>query len=378
MTREELIERVLGRGDANDDAASARVLADLALESADQQLLAAALDRVFGLVPTDAQVVRLRQQVLDALAIQEHGLTFRYVPAGSFLMGSVDGDVDEQPVHLVQVPGFWLSDTPVSWADHCRLMGWNAPPDGRQPDDELLLDDPLAARVRLQYCETETLEARDWHAHADPSTFGEVPRRRQTEPHYGTKPMVAVNWQTAAELGARLSTAAVQYGLPTEAEWERAARGGLIGARYSWGDAPPDETRCDCGHFGTFVIQPPRTLAPNGYGLFGMCGGVWEWTCDVYDALAYSDRRPPLEPPANTYVLRGGSFVDDEEAVTVSFRMALAGDEGAGTPTVGYRLVRRAPPIASLAVTSQSQRVEPVARAEPPAAQSWWQRLFRR
>jgi formylglycine-generating enzyme required for sulfatase activity len=342
---DELIERVVGRGDPDDDPSVAAVLADLALESNDKPLAASALDRACGLAPRDDGLRRLRAQVLDELAVTEHGLVFRYVPAGSFLMGSTTGDADERPVHLERLPAFWVTETCVTWADFCRLMGWAPPPDGSPPESErdgrlweLLTDN----RVRLQYCETDTLEARDWHAHAGLADFGEVSRRSRDAPDYGVKPMVATGWRLAAALGERLSTAAVQVGLPTEREWERAARGGLIGARYAWGNEPPDASRCDFGHFGDFAIRPPKSLPPNGYGLYGVCGGVSEWTCDPYDALAYHPRRPPAaftgESPR---VLRGGCFTDDEEAVTVSFRMALTDERGSGSPTVGFRLVRR-------------------------------------
>ena len=172
----------------------------------------------------------------------------------------------------------------------------------------------------------------------------------------------------------------MQYGLPTEAEWEKAARGGLIGKRYSWGDEPPDRQRCDSGHFGEFVIRPPRELAPNGYGLHAMCGCVWEWTTAPYDALAYHPRQPPtVFDPGLPRVARGGSFVDDEAAVTVSFRMALA-DRQVSTPTIGFRLVRQVGKfqIAAPAVVTKSSAPPPAPPPAPeaPAKPSWLSRIF--
>ncbi|MCA9687407.1 MAG: SUMF1/EgtB/PvdO family nonheme iron enzyme, partial [Myxococcales bacterium] len=114
----------------------------------------------------------------------------------------------------------------------------------------------------------------------------------------------------------------------------------------------PDRSRCDFDHFGDFVIADPRSLPPNGYGLHGMAGGVWEWTSTIYDALGY--HRPGVEPDLSILgedppqrVLRGGSWSDSAAAVTVSFRHALVGESwrrgwtDAFNPNVGFRLVRR-------------------------------------
>ena len=384
----ELLEHVLGRAQADDDPAAALVLADAATERADLRLAAAALDRAYGLQPRDAAVVKRRAEVLDALALKEHGLVFRYVPAGSFLMGSGTGDLDEQPVHPVRTAGFWLSDVPVSWASYARLMDWDSPPAAGPREEAPSFGLANETRIRLQYCETETLEASDWHAHAGMAMMGKVSRRNaDAPPDYEQKPMVAVSWQSAEELGHRLSTRTVQYALPTEAEWEKSARGGLIGKPYSWGDEPPDPQRCDSGHFGQFAIRSPRELPPNGYGLHGMCGGVWEWTADLYDALAYHQRRPPIDAAAVARVLRGGSFTDDESAVTVSFRMALISadwrGEGRGrhqAPNVGFRLVRREGEFALPEPKAAVRRAVPVPPAEAPQQaapkQSWLARLF--
>jgi formylglycine-generating enzyme required for sulfatase activity len=262
-------------------------------------------------------------------------------------------------------------------------MGWSAPPDGNPAEGEGEGPFPpqyFENQLRQQYCETKTLGATDWHAHAGAlrDIFGEPPRSDDSEYDFAAKPMVAVSWTVATALGARLSTPTVQYGLPTEVEWERAARGGLISKRYAWGDELPDPTRCDSGHLGEFAIRLPRTLPPNGYGLYGMCGGVSEWTCDFYDALRYDPRRPPPPPFAANAprVLRGGSFTDDAEAVTVSFRAALADERGGASPTVGFRLVRRSPPSATPVA-----EVLPAAAPTPPHTVSprpWWRRLFSR
>lgn len=353
------------------DAGEALVLADRFLERGQRRLAASALDRAYGLAPDDPFIAQQRRAILDELSIIEHGLHFRYVPAGSFLMGSDSGEPDERPVHPVRVGDFWLSDTPVTWAAYCHLMGWLAPraarpqemPESRQAGFALSGEN----KIRLQYCETYTRQARDWHAHAADATwvrgdgtevsareiFGPVDREHPERPmQYNAKPMVAIAWEDARALGVKLSTAEVAYRLPSEAEWEKAARGGLIEAHYSWGHEPPDPARCDFGHFGDFYIAPPRAFASNGYGLYGMCGGVWEWTRDIYDAMAYRAKfSSDVEQPGDDErqrVLRGGSWADCKEAVTVSFRMGRTSSgwrssgrqRGHWTGNIGFRLCR--------------------------------------
>ena len=137
---------------------------------------------------------------------------------------------------------------------------------------------------------------------------------------------------------------------PTEAEWEVAARGGLADARYAWGDEPPTIDRCDFNRFEQFSVIPPRPLPPNGYGLYGMCGGVWEWTADWYDAHYYADSpvEDPTGPPEGKQkVVRGGSWTDCADVVTVSFRASYGSGSWRDakwnphlTPNIGFRLCR--------------------------------------
>lgn len=362
---EEFRDRVLASHRADEDPADALVLADYFQERGDIKLTATALDRAFGLNPNDELVATRRRDVLREMTLVEHGIRFRYVPAGSFLMGSNGGDDDELPVHAVQLPHFWISECPISWSTYCDLLGWEPPPSGT-PKEELAdrslgFAINLENRIRMQYCETETTAARDWHAHrphdrwssgkTSEEMFGVVPRVNPDRPYgYDEKPMIAVAWQAANELARKISAPQVSYRLPTEAEWEKAARGGLIQQPYSWGDDAPDPTRCDFNHFGDFYIRPPRSLPPNEYGIHGMCGGVWEWTSDRYDRLAYDeDATQVFDDQVQPKTLRGGSWADCAEAVTVSFRAARTAsywrdpeDMGGGhrSPTIGFRLVR--------------------------------------
>ena len=331
-------------------------------------LAAVAFDRAWGLDPHDAEIASARRVLLDALSLKLANMVFRYVPGGSFLMGSGQGESDESPVHPVQLEPFWISETPVSWARYCEVLDWVPPPAGHP---KAAMEDRKAGfhlhqenKIRLQYCEDRTLRAHDWHAHVPEQEwvsggkavkareiFGEV-RREQPDVawEYDQKPMVTVSWQSAQELCACLAKAHRPYSfrLPTEAEWEKAARGGLIDASYAWGNEPPDSDRCDFNRFDSFSIQPMRRFPPNGYGLYAMCGGVWEWTADWYDAEYYreSPRRNPAGPAeGQEKVLRGGSWADCAEVVTVSFRysrQSTSWQEGKWgkhlNPNIGFRV----------------------------------------
>jgi formylglycine-generating enzyme required for sulfatase activity len=253
-------------------------------------------------------------------------------------------------------------------------MDWEAPPLARprtdQPSSGQGFDRSAfhlyeATKIRLQYCEDQTLRAGDWHSHMPgqqwqsggqiqtaQELFGSPQRGDPESPwHYKTKPMVAVAWQDAQELAERLSTSRVRFALPSEAQWEMAARGGLIGARHAWGDEPPSPERCDFGRFYQFVIQPMKSLPPNGYGLYAMNGGVWEWTRDWYDSTFYRQGQARQDPEGpekgEEKVLRGGSWADCAEVQTVTFRMSRGssswrdGQWGANlAPNIGFRLCR--------------------------------------
>ena len=110
---------------------------------------AAVYDRAYGLEPGTDRVRQARAALLDRLTLREHGLVFRYVPAGPFVMGSVDGEDDEKPRHPVWLGPYWLSETPVSWADYCRLMDWQPPPVGA-PVWQTSLPRPALARQPAQ------------------------------------------------------------------------------------------------------------------------------------------------------------------------------------------------------------------------------------
>ena len=189
------------------------------------------------------------------------------IPEGWFWMGSETGQDNERPVHRVWVAGFYLAACQVTNADYARFLRAT----GTQPPPSW--DDP---------------------------NFNQ---REQ--------PVVAVSWFEAVKYCDWLSSVTGQrYRLPTEAEWERAARGGAEGKLFPWGDAPPQslpdyEKRWETGP------EPVAQYAPNPFGLHDICENVHEWCSDWYQADYYAlspDRNPRGPETGKRRSSRGGSW----------------------------------------------------------------------
>jgi formylglycine-generating enzyme required for sulfatase activity len=153
-------------------------------------------------------------------------------------------------------------------------------------------------------------------------------------------PVVIVTWDEAATF-----CEAIGGRLPTEAEWEYAARSGREGAIFPWGDeVPSDEPHSPKGAvFESDRAQPVRTFGPNGYGLFDMAGNVWEWTADastLYTAEARVDPEGALA--GSTRVVRGGAFADDSSNLRVSNR--TPNQQSRINVNVGFRCARDVEP----------------------------------
>ena len=251
------------------------------------------------------------------------------IPSGPFLMGSSDGGDDERPVHEVYLDEYQIAAKPVSHDEYARFIddtGYRAPG---------VEDLPLVAtaagsegiRAFLQMCEGYA-----WHD-------GRPPELKR---HH---PVTLVRHQDAeayCDWLSRMTARTVR--LPTEAEWEKAARAGLSGCRYPWGDRL-DRQRAN------FLSDPslraqggtsdPRQHPPNGFGLYDMAGNVWEWVQDWYDPEYYasSPRENPPGPPAGQLrVLRGGSWlVADVRMLTCSYRHKVPPDTY--SYAIGFRIV---------------------------------------
>ena len=251
-------------------------------------------------------------------------LDMMFIPAGDFDMGSRsndnDAEDDEKPRHTVYVNAFYIDRYEVTNAQYKKFIDANPQ---WQKD-----------RILKEYHDGDYLK--HWNGNNYP-------------PGKDNHPVVYVSWYAAmayAEWNEKR--------LPTEAEWEKAARGDRYGRNYAWGDSL-DVSKANYGE-AIGDTTPVGTYDMNGYGLYDMTGNVWEWCLDEYNADLYSvsPRRNPVaggtvdnilsdfENVKSVRVLRGGSWVSDAKFIRVSDRTRF-------TPRItnnarGFRCVRPATP----------------------------------
>ncbi len=224
------------------------------------------------------------------------GMEFVWVPGGTFEMGrgpwaGTGGflgncDSDEKPVHTVRLSGFWMGKFEVTQGQWEKVMGNN-------------------------------------------------PSNRQMGDNY---PVEWVNWLDVKRFISKLSAlSSVKFRLPTEAEWEYAARSGGRPEMYAGGD-DIDRVAWYKGNSGGSTHEV-GARAPNGLGLYDMSGNVWEWVEDVYGSYSSSAQDNPIVAGGGVYrVLRGGSYVDSSKCVRAALRLRITPDFRSSAQ--GFRLAR--------------------------------------
>ncbi len=240
-----------------------------------------------------------------------------YVPAGEFIMGSDEGESDEQPTRTVYLDAFYIDKYEVTNARFATFVSAN----GYKTDAER-----GGCGWIYEGGEGKCVPGADWQHSLGPDT------------DLGGKdehPVVQVSWNDAKAYcewaGARL---------PTEAEWEKAARG-TDGRTYPWGEW----IDCDhaqyggCGGGTVPVGSKPKGASP--YGALDMAGNVWEWVADWYDSGYYGtspETNPKGPASGDSRVLRGGSWRSNEALVRAALRGRSSPGDARGS--VGFRCAR--------------------------------------
>lgn len=214
------------------------------------------------------------------------------IPAGYFQMGSNTGDFCERPVHTVYVNAFYLDKYEVTNAQYRAFMEATGYPAPKYWNDS-----------------------------------------RFNQPN---QPVVGVSWEDALAYARWVGKR-----LPTEAEWEYAARGGLVGSKFPWGDGDATGKACLGQNWQYGKPDNVGSYAPNGYGLYDMAGGVWEWCADWFDCEYYKSS-PQINPSGpvsgSERVLRGGAWSYDAYYARCSSRHHLKPNTQSNS--VGFRCAR--------------------------------------
>jgi formylglycine-generating enzyme required for sulfatase activity len=241
------------------------------------------------------------------------------VPGGTFLMGSEDFYPEERPVHRVSVDAFWMDARPVTAAQFRRFVratGYvtvaeRPPAADDYPDADPELLKPGSLVFRKAPGPTALTDLHNWWAYVPEASWRRPAGPRTTINGRDRHPVVHV----ALEDVAAYATWAGKE-LPTEAEWELAARGGLESATFAWGDEHfPDGRPMANTWQGEFPWQnlkldgyegtsPVGSFPPNGYGLYDMTGNVWEWTSDFFTSQHPGEVEHACCVPANPRVTR--------------------------------------------------------------------------
>jgi formylglycine-generating enzyme len=276
----------------------------------------------------------------------------KWVPGGEFAMGSEAFYPEEAPVRRVAVEGFWIDEHPVTVAEFRRFIKATGhvtvaerplePADYPDADPEALVPGSLVFRPTRG--PVDLRDFRNWWAYV-PGTTWQRPEGPASDTYTrGRHPVTQVAYEDAQAYAAWAGKA-----LPTEAEWEYAARGGLEGAVYAWGDEfDPAMANTWQGEFpwqGYRGTSPVGAFPRNGYGLQDMTGNVWEWTCDLATNGQESPSPccgPEAEETIPRRVIKGGSHLC-APSYCLRYRPAARQFEAVDTSTshIGFRCIVR-------------------------------------
>ena len=324
----------------------------------------------------DSQVPKPKKKVSP----QEPPIGMVWIPNGTFMMGSIGPQArpDESPVHPVKVDGFWIDQTEVTNAQFAAFVeatgyvttsekpvNWDEmkkqlPPGTPKPHDSLLQASSLTFKTTNGPVDLNNYAA--WWEWKPKASWRQPQGKGSSIKGKEDHPVVHVSWDDA---NAYAKWAGKR--LPTEAEWEWAARGGLKNKKYPWGDEeittgkvkanswegsfPYDNTSKDL----FFYSAPVKSFEANGYGLYDMAGNVWEWCSDwyhydYYKTLEGKETTNPKGPdnsydPYNPYIaqriIRGGSFLCNDTYCS-GYRVAskMKSSPDTGSQHTGFRCVK--------------------------------------
>lgn len=316
-----------------------------------------------------------------------------WVPGGEFMMGSNHklAQRNEMPAHRIKVKGFWMDTTHVTndqFADFVRQTGYitsaerkpdwetlrvQLPPNTPKPSDSVLVPGALVFTGTTQPIRLSSAE--NWWAYIPGANWRHPQGPQSSINGKGDHPVVQISYEDALAYAKWAGKR-----LPTEAEWEFAARGGLDQAVFVWGDQLLIDGKPQANYWDTkkqpFPVVLPtnqnrvpvgtvpiRSYPANGYGLFDMTGNAWQWVADWYRADYFNlqvqqhGKRLIINPtgpqesfdPADRYapsnapkrVIRGGSFLCNED-YCMSYRPSArrGQDPYSSMSHIGFRLVK--------------------------------------
>jgi formylglycine-generating enzyme required for sulfatase activity len=256
-----------------------------------------------------------------------------FIRGGSFSMGTNDGLPVEAPIHEVTVKSFWMDLHEVTVAQFAQFVKAT---DYKTESEEA----GWSGVFNVRSARWERADGADWQHPEGPSSSASP-----------DEPVTHVSWNDAVAYAKW-----AKKRLPTEAEFEYAARGGLANKKYAWGDELNPKAKYMCNQWqGIFPVRnlgddgfigraPVGSFPPNGYGLYDITGNVWEWCADWFDENYYnrSPKTNPQGPPrGEDRVIRGGSWLCSENYCTgyrVAARNHTAPDSGSNN--LGFRCVR--------------------------------------